>query len=379
MPAADEMTADRIVAYVDFPAQFEAERDKIQAIVARVFASGQFIDGPEVAELERALAALCGVEHAVALNSGTDALLLALSLAGVGRNTEVITAPNSFVASTSTICHLGARPVFVDVLPDQNIDPALIEAAITPQTRAIMPVHLTGRIADMAPILAIADRHGLTVIEDAAQAIGSRYGGRPSGSFGRFGCFSTHPLKNLNAAGDGGFITTGDAEAAARLRRLRNHGMLDRDTVLEWGYVSRMDTLQAAILMMRLDALEQVTAARRRNAALYRSRLDPRHVFCPPCRPAEYNTFHTFVVQVDRRDELQAYLTGIGIGSAIHYPTPLHLQPAARELGYRAGDFPVCEAQARRILSLPIHQHLTELDIAHTASAINRFYGSSAP
>jgi dTDP-4-amino-4,6-dideoxygalactose transaminase len=379
MPAADEVTAARTIAYVDFPAQFEAERDKIQAIVASVFASGQFIDGPEVAELERALARLCGVRHAVALNSGTDALLLALTLADVGRDTEVITAPNSFVASTATICGLGAKPVFVDALPDQNIDPTLIEAVITPRTRAIMPVHLTGRIADMDPILAIAERHGLTVIEDAAQAIGSRYRGRPSGSFGRFGCFSTHPLKNLNAAGDGGFITTDDDEAAARLRRLRNHGMLDRDTVLEWGRVSRMDTLQAAILMMRLDKLDEVTSTRRRNAALYQSLLDPRYVFCPPCRPVEYNTFHTFVVQADRRDELQAHLSGFGIGSAVHYPTPLHLQPAARELGYSAGDFPVCEAQAGRILSLPVHQYLTERDIAHVAAAINRFYGSFAP
>jgi dTDP-4-amino-4,6-dideoxygalactose transaminase len=383
MSAAEAITADapaleRPVAYVDFPAQYESERDEIQAIVARVFHTGQFIGGPEVAELERALAALCGVGHVVTLNSGTDALTLALSLSGVRPGTEVITPPNSFVASTATIRHLGAKPVFVDVLPDQSIDPALIEAAITPNTRVIMPVHLTGRIVDMNPILAIAERHGLTVIEDAAQSIGSRYRGRPAGSFGRFGCFSTHPLKNLNAAGDGGFITTDDGEAAERLRRLRNHGMLDRDTVLEWGHVSRMDTLQAAILLMRLRKLDEVIAVRRRNAALYQSLLDPAHVFCPPCREVEFNTFHTFVIQVDRRDALQAHLKGLGIGSAVHYPTPLHLQPAARELGHRVGDFPVCEAQAGRILSLPVHQHLTERDIARVATAVNRFHGSSA-
>jgi dTDP-4-amino-4,6-dideoxygalactose transaminase len=374
MPAG-ETTASQPVRYVDFPAQFAAEREEIQGIVARVFASGQFIGGPEVAELERALALRCGVSHAVALNSGTDALTLALKLAGVGPGVEVITPPNSFVASTAVICHLGAQPVFVDVLPDQSIDPNLIEAAITPRTRAIMPVHLTGRIVDMDPIRAIAGRHGLTVIEDAAQSIGSRYGDRPAGSFGRFGCFSTHPLKNLNAAGDGGFITTNDGEAADRLRRLRNHGMLDRDTVLEWGHVSRMDTLQAAILLMRLAKLDEVIGIRRRNAALYQSMLDPAHVFCPPCRAVEYNTFHTFVVQVDRRDALQAHLNSLGIGSAVHYPTPLHLQPAARGLGYHAGDFPICEAQAGRILSLPVHQHLSERDIAHVATTVNRFYG----
>jgi dTDP-4-amino-4,6-dideoxygalactose transaminase len=203
-----------------------------------------------------------------------------------------------------------------------------------------MPVHLTGRVGRMDEILEIANRHGLIVIEDAAQSIGSMYQGRVSGSFGHFGCFSAHPLKNLNALGDGGFVTTNDQAAAQRMRRLRAHGMADRQTVTEWGLVSRMDTLQAAILNYRLDKLPDVIAKRRANAALYQGLLRHEQIYVPPCRNEEFNTFHTFVVQVDRRDELQEYLKSRGIKTAIHYPIPIHLQPAARELGHKKGDFP---------------------------------------
>jgi len=368
------MPANRHVPYVNFQAQYAAEKEDILAIIDGVFSRGHFVGGEEIAVVERRLAELCGVAHCVALNSGTDALTFALHALGVGPGDEVITPPNSFFASTAVIAHLGARPLFVDVRADQNIDPDRIEAAITAKTKAIMPVHLTGRVCDMTPIMEIADRHGLAVVEDAAQAIASRYNGRPSGSFGAFGCFSAHPLKNLNAAGDAGFLTTDDENSAERLRRLRNHGLVGRDTVAEWGYVSRMDTLQAAILLMRLDKLEQVTTRRRHNAALYRSLLDPGHVFAPPCRDIEFNTFHTFVVQVDRRDDLRAYLSERGIGSGIHYPSPLHLQPPARALGYKPVDFPVAEAQAGRIVSLPVHQFLDDDDVAYVAETINAFF-----
>ena len=330
--------------------------------------------GAAVGELEQALAAYHGVRHAVALNSGTDALILAMKVLGVGPGDEVITPVNSFIASTAAVVHLGARPVLVDVLPDQNIDPAAAERAVTAKTKAIMPVHLTGRIADMDRVNAIAKAHGLAVIEDAAQSVGSRHRGRLSGTLGDAGCFSAHPLKNLNACGDAGFLLTDRDDIVDRLRLLRNHGLVDRNTVTEFGLVSRLDTIQASILLMRLRRLGSVLERRRHNAARYRSLLDPRFVFMPPCREHEHNTFHTFVIQVDRRDELQAHLTALGIGTAIHYPVPIHLQPAAAYLGYKAGDFPVAEEQARRILTLPVNQSLTDADIDHVAAAVNGFY-----
>ena len=327
----------------------------------------------DLAALERRLAEYCGTAEAVALNSGTDALLLAMKIAGVGEGDEVITPPNSFVASTATIVQLGARPVFADVLADQNIDPEKIAKAITPRTKAIMPVHLTGRVCRMDEIMEIADRHGLAVIEDAAQAIGSMYKGKLAGSIGHFGCFSAHPLKNLNALGDGGFVTTNDKAAAERMRRLRAHGMADRATIEEWGMVSRMDTLQAAILDYRLDKLPEVIAKRRDNAALYQQLLDHERIYVPPCRNEEFNTFHTFVVQVDGRDALQAHLKEIGIKTAIHYPVPIHLQPAAKALGHKMGDFPMTERQADRILTLPINQYLTEGDVETVAAEVMAF------
>jgi dTDP-4-amino-4,6-dideoxygalactose transaminase len=363
----------REVPYVDLAAQWAEERDVLLPIVERSLAGGQWVGGEAVAEFEAAAAELCGVAHAVALNSGTDALALGMAALGIGPGDEVITPPNSFVASTAAIVQLGARPVFVDVGEDQNIDPALIEAAITPKTKAVMPVHLTGRIADMAPILEIARRRGLFVVEDAAQAIGSRYDGRPSGGFGHVGCFSTHPLKTLNACGDGGFVTTDDPEVARTVRAARNHGLVTRDTVARFGRVSRMDSLQAAILGFRLGRLDDAIRRRRANAALYRARLDAERVFVPAERERAFDSYHTFVIQVDRRDELRAFLAAQGVGTAVHYPVPIHLQPAAAGLGYRAGDFPVAERQAGRILTLPINQTLGADDLGYVAERINAF------
>mgnify|MGYP003575786500 FL=1 len=249
------------IPYVNLPAQGRDQLEDLKKIFEQVVLRGSFVGThDDLAALEKRLADYCGTAEAVALNSGTDALLLAMKIAGVGEGDEVITPPNSFVASTATIIQLGARPVFADVLADQNIDPEKVARAITPRTRAIMPVHLTGRICQMDEIMEIADRHGLIVIEDAAQAIGSMYKGRVAGSIGHFGCFSAHPLKNLNALGDGGFVTTNDHAAAERMRRLRAHGMADRATIEEWGMVSRMDTLQAAVLDYRLEKLPDVIA-----------------------------------------------------------------------------------------------------------------------
>ncbi|WP_211109932.1 DegT/DnrJ/EryC1/StrS family aminotransferase [Azospirillum oleiclasticum] len=380
MPAAEGENAEGAplppIPYVNLSAQFEEEREELLAVVTAALQRADFVGGAAVGGLERALADFHGVAEAVALNSGTDALMLAMMVLGIGRGDEVITPANSFVASTASVVHVGATPVLVDVLPDQNLDPDAVERAITPRTRAIMPVHLTGRLADMDRIMALAERHGLAVIEDAAQSVGSTWRGRLAGTFGDVGCFSAHPLKNLNACGDAGFLVTRRADLAERVRRLRSHGMVDRNTVAEFGLVSRLDTLQAAILLMRLKRLPGVIERRRRNAALYRELLDPAHVFVPPCREEEFNTFHTFVVQVDRRDELQAHLAAQGIGTAIHYPVPIHLQPAAAGLGHKPGDFPVTEAQARRILTLPVNQFLGADDVTRVARAVNAFYRS---
>ena len=362
------------IPYVNLPAQGRDQMDDLKKIFEQVVLKGSFVGThDDLAALEKRVAEYCGTAEAIALNSGTDALLLAMLVSGIGKGDEVITPPNSFVASTATIVQLGATPVFADVLADQNVDPEKIAKAITPRTKAIMPVHLTGRVCQMDEIMELANRHGLVVIEDAAQAIGSMYKGRLAGSIGHFGCFSAHPLKNLNALGDGGFVTTNDKPAAERMRRLRAHGMADRQTIEEWGMVSRMDTLQAAILSYRLDKLPDVIAKRRDNAALYQKLLHHERMYVPTCRNEEFNTFHTFVIQVDKRDALQAHLKDIGIKTAIHYPVPIHLQPAARALGHKMGDFPMTERQAERILTLPVNQYMSRADVETVASEVLAF------
>ena len=364
------------VPYVNFPAQWAEEGDLVREVTEAVYKKGDFVGGGAVVSFEAEAAAFCGTAHAVALNSGTDALIMSMRALGIGPGDEIITPPNSFVASAAAIAHLGATPVFADILPDQNMDPEAVANEITPNTRAIMPVHLTGRVADMDPLMELARKHSLLVIEDAAQAIGSMYDGKKAGTFGDAGCFSAHPLKNLNAGGDAGFVTTDNADLADRLRRMRNHGLEGRDTVLEWGWVSRMDTVQAALLGLRLARLDNVTARRRHNADLYHDLLDPMHVFMPPERKIEHNTWHTFVIQVDRRDKLKDFLAENGVETAIHYPVPLHLQPAAIELGYQEGDMPETERQAARILTLPVNQFLTDDDIEYVANSVNRFFAA---
>lgn len=365
------------VPIFDLPAQFEEERDELMAIIERVLASGKYVlAGDEVEALEQEVAAFVGTEYAVTVNSGTDALTIGLVCLGVGAGDEVITPPNSFIASTGAIVRVGAKPVFVDVGEDQNVNPELIESLITARTKAIMPVHLTGRICDMDPITDIAKKHGLKIIEDAAQSMGSEYKGRKSGTFGDVGCFSCHPLKNMNACGDGGLITTDDPEVRERAMRLRNHGLVDRNTALEFGYVSRMDNLQAAILRLRLRHLPDVIGRRRRNVEQYRREVDPEHIFIPPCLNHEFNTFVLFVAQLDRRDELQKFLSERGIATGVHYPIPIHLQPAANALGYGKGDFPSVERQADRIISLPHNQNLSESQVSYVCDQINAFYSS---
>lgn len=364
------------VPYVDFPAQFKATRPEVLRAVEKVLARGNFILGDEVREFEKRFARLCGVRHAIGVANGTDALILAFKVLGIGPGAEVITAPNSFIASASSVVLAGARPVFVDVRTDLNMDPGLIERAITSRTKAILPVHLTGKCADMDPILRIARRRKIHVIEDAAQSICSAYRRRKAGSFGILGCFSLHPLKNLNAAGDAGVITTNDARLCEKLMLLRNHGLKTRDIVSVWGYNSRLDTLQAAILNCRLNHLEKTIRRRREIAKRYRAALSG-WVECPAVSPHEYHTYHVYVIQCDRRDALQAALDRKGIETKVHYPIPLHLQPCSSGLGLKTGDFPVCERLAGRILSLPVHQYLTNAQVDRVCRAIIDFYKRS--
>lgn len=362
------------VRYVDLESQWEEEKDHLLPIMSEVMRSGQFILGDIVDDLERLLASYCSVEHAIALNSGTDALVCALHAAGVRAGDEVLTPPNSFVASTSSITHLGATPVFVDVCEDQMMDPKLLQKSITKKTKAVMPVHLTGRMARMDEICDIADKNGLVVIEDSAQSIGSTYKGRASGAYGLAGCFSTHPLKNLNACGDGGFITTNNIQLANEIKLMRNHGLIDRNKVEKFGFVSRMDALQAAILRYRLGKLDNVISRRRLNAERYISNLNVEGVVFPIETKEYFNTYHTFVVRAKNRDKLASWLLEKGIQTAIHYPIPIHLQPAAQKLGYYHGDFPAVERQAGEILSLPIHQYLKSDQIDYVIESISKFY-----
>ena len=362
------------IPYVNMKAQWQEERNELLPIIDKILNSGQYVGGNEIDKFEEEIAKYCQVKYAVALNSGTDALTMALHLHRVGPGDEVITPPNSFIASTAVIINLGAKPVFVDVLPNQNIDPEKIESAITNKTKAIMPVHLTGRVCNMDSIMEIADKHELSVVEDAAQAIGSKYKGKLSGSIGHVGCFSTHPLKNLNACGDGGFMTTNDEKVYIKAKAIRNHGMEDRNNVNQFGYVSRMDNLQAAILNYRLQKLDAIIEKRRKNAQSYFEAINIAEVCLPIEKKHEFNSYHTFVIQSEKRDDLKTFLRNQGIETAIHYPIPIHLQPAANELGYKKGDFPITEMQAEMILTLPVNQNLNQRDMENIITGVNEFY-----
>lgn len=362
------------VPFVNLEAQYLEEREEILAIVDGVFRTGQFVGGKTSRGLEADLCGYLGRRHCLAVSSGTDALMLALQGLGIGPGDEVITPPNSFVASTASIANIGATPVFADVGADHNLSAEAIEAAITPHTRAIMPVHLFGRCCDMDAIMDVAQRHGLAVIEDAAQAIGARFRGRLAGSFGDVGCFSGHPLKVVNAAGDAGWIATDDEEVYERIRLQRGQGLKDRDTVAVWGRVARMDTLQSEILRFRLRSVDNQIARRRANAARYiRALRHHRQLGLPLTGPERLDTYNTFVIMCEERDALQAFLIARGIDARVHYPRPIHLQPAAAGLACRAGSMPVTERLTSRTLSLPSHPYLSNDDIDYVVESICLF------
>ncbi len=348
------------VPFIDLAAQYHELKPEIDAAIARVFESSQFVLGKETEALEEEFAAYCNVKYAVGVNSGTSALHLALLAAGIGAGDEVITVPFTFFATVATIGYVGATAVYVDIDPGTfNIDVAKIEAAITERTRAILPVHLYGQPADMDPILAIARRHKLVVIEDAAQAHGAEYRGRRVGSIGDIGCFSFYPTKNLGAAGEGGMLTTNDPEFARSMRLLRSWGEEQRYYPVLKGYNFRLQGLQAAILRVKLTRLEQWTEARRRLAAEYNRLLAPSGVTCPAVIPDARHVYCLYTIRCEERDELQRDLDGAGIKTAVHYPVPVHLTPAYTDARYKAGDFPVAEACARTVLSLPLYPHMS--------------------
>ena len=372
------MNAQLKVPYVNLAAQHSPIKDELMAAIGRVIDSGRFVLGSEVDEFEERFAELAGGRFAVGLNSGTDALIFGLKALGIGEGDEVITAPNSFLASASSIALLGATPVFVDVGKDYNLDPGLLEAAITPRTKAIMPVHLTGKATDMDGVMSVAHKHNIFVIEDCAQAVCAEHNGKRVGSFGEVGCFSLHPLKTLNACGDGGVVTTNDENLYQQFKLLRNHGLRTRDNGMMWAFNSRLDTMQAAVLLTKLDHVEDWTEGRRANAVAYRERLSGLdEVALPVEEPHQRSVYHTFVIQAERREKLRSFLSDRGVGTAIHYPIPIHLQDAAAELGYAKGSFPVAEHQAERILSIPIYPELSLDEITYVADCIRSFYDGS--
>jgi dTDP-4-amino-4,6-dideoxygalactose transaminase len=362
-----------MIPFADLHSQYRSIKGEIDAAIGRVLDSAQFILGDEVAAFERDFAQYCQASETVAVNSGTSALHLALLAAGIGPGDEVITVPFTFVATVSAIGYTGARAIFVDIEPEYfTIDPAKIEAAITPRTRAIIPVHLYGQPADMDPILEIARHHRLAVIEDAAQAHGAEYHGRRCGSLAEIAAFSFYPGKNLGAYGEGGAVTTTRADVAKTCRTLRDWGQEKRYEHRLKGFNYRMDGIQGAILRVKLRHLEAWTEKRRQIAAWYAEMLDSDSVRQPRARPGCRHVYHVFAVRADDRDTLRSVLATQGIQTGIHYPIPVHLQPAHADLGYRADDFPNAEAAAREVLSLPLFPEMTREQVDIVASAVSR-------
>ena len=354
-----------MIPLVDLQAQYRGIKAEVDEAVLRVLGSGQYVLGDEVAGFEREFARYCGADHAVAVNSGTSALHLALLAAGVGPGDDVITVPFTFIATIAAIQYAGARPVLVDIEPrTYTMDPGLIEAAVTPRTKAIVPVHLYGQPADMDPILDIARSHRLAVVEDAAQAHGAEYGGRRCGSMGDLAAFSFYPGKNLGAFGEGGAVMTGSAEHARRIRVLRDWGQERRYEHAVKGFNARMDAIQGAVLRVKLRHLDGWTEARRRHAIEYGRRLAGLDVVAPYARAGCRHVYHVYAVQVAQRDACRERFQSRGIQTGVHYPVPAHLQPAYADLGYRAGDFPVAESVAAGILSLPMFPELSDEQIA---------------
>lgn len=363
-----------MIPLLDLGAQYEEIGAELEAAVVAVLRSGHYVLGEEVASFERSFAAYCGTRHAVAVNTGTSALHLSLLAAGIGRGDEVITTPFTFVATVAAILYVGARPVFVDIDPvTMTLDPALVEAAISPATKAIVPVHLYGQMADMEPLLVLADRHGLVVIEDACQAHGAEYHGHRAGSLGLAGCFSFYPGKNLGACGEGGMLVTNSEAVATAARCLRDWGQQERYHHVAKGFNYRMDAIQGAVLSVKLRHLESWTKLRRAHAEHYNRLLDgTNYIQLPEEVRGRRHVYHVYAVRSPDRDALQQVLAADGVQTGLHYPIPVHLQRAYADLGYRRGDFPIAERTAREVVSLPIYPELSSAQIEMVAAAITR-------
>jgi dTDP-4-amino-4,6-dideoxygalactose transaminase len=366
-------TKNWIVPYIELGTEAEAFRKDYLKAFEQVLVSGHYILGPELSNFEKEFADFCQSPNALGVATGTDALYLALKALNLKEENEVITAPNSFIASASSIALAGAKPAFVDIREDGNMDPERLESAINAHTKVIMPVHLTGRPARMPEILEIANKYNLFVLEDAAQAIGARLNDKRVGSWGDAACFSLHPLKNLKAIGDGGMITTKHVDLYNKLKIARNHGLINREQCDFWSYNSRLDELQASLLRIQIRQLEAHTEARRELALRYNQLLKP-YVVTPDEGPGEYCVYQTYVILAEKRDILQQHLIDNGVQALVHYATPIHLQPAAKYLGYTTADFPKTMKHVNHIMSLPIYPSMTHQQQDTVVELIHDFY-----
>lgn len=368
------------VSYINLEAQANVIKEELMTAIQKVVLSGMYVLGEQVRLFEKSFSEICNTKYAIGVSNGTDALILAMKSLGIGIGDEVITVPNSFLASTSSIALTGAKPVFVDVSYDYNMDPSKIKNAITDKTKAILPVHLTGRPANMKIIMEIAQEFGLYIVEDCAQAVGAEYAGKKVGSSGDLGCFSLHPLKNLNACGDGGVITTNNKDIYEWLLMARNHGLKGRDQCEFWAYNNRLDEVQAAVCNVKLKYINEWSNRRRQIAGIYREGLDG-YVISPNDSIYENNeeiesksVYHTFIIQANKRNELHKFLLDMGVDTKIHYAIPVHLQKAAESLGYVKGSFPVVEDLCNKILSLPIYPELSDDQVNYVINSIRKFY-----
>lgn len=363
------------VPLLDLRSQFSSIKDEVMPAIEEVCESQMLCLGPAVDKFEKEAASYCGCKHGIGVSSGSDALLLSLMVLGIRPGDEVITTPFTFFATAGAIARLGAKPVFVDIEEQSfNIDPNQIESAITPNTKAIIPVHLYGQMAQMGPINEIASRHGIAIVEDACQSIGAEQDGVKCGGIGDFGCFSFYPTKNLGAFGDGGLVVTNSDELNEKLRIYRNHGMNPTYFYKTIGGNFRLDGIQGAVLSVKLKHLDGWSEKRRQNAAIYSQQITATGVICPEIAPNNKSIFHQYTIRAQRRDELQKFLGDNEISSAIFYPKSLHVQQCFNYLGYKADDMPVSEKACQEVLSLPIYPELEQEQLEYVASKINEFY-----
>jgi len=367
-----------MINFLDFKLQYKLIKNEIDKSFQRVLGKGIFVGGEEVKKFEKEFASFCKVKYAISVNSGTDALFLSLKALGIGQGDEVITTPFTFIATAEAIANCGAKPVFVDIEPNTfNIDVSKIKEAITQNTKAIIPVHLFGQMADMAEIMKIAKKHNLYVIEDSAQSVGAEYNGKKSGVIGNIGCFSFFPSKNLGAMGDGGMVITNDIKLADKVRLLKNHGSSfdNKYKNLLIGTNSRLDEIQAGILRIKLSYLNRWNAERIGVANYYSKNLKGiKEIICPVVDLDKSYVFHQYTLRVERRDKLKDFLFNKGISTMIYYPLPLHLQPALKYLGYKKGDFPEAEKAVKKVISLPIYPELSKKNQDFIIKKIKDFY-----